>query len=121
MYEEVQKHNNCNANDSSWWRHNRRHIEDVCSLANAYSKSVLVLFTIHTRLQAYRFSVPLSVERTKSKGGEAKGSANAVGEGGNICKKEEETMQNYPHALINRKRRHPGIVLVCNETKEEKS
>lgn len=71
-------------------------------------------------MQAYRnrFSVPLSDERAKSKGGEARGNANAVAEGGNICKKE--TMQNYPHALINRKRRHPGIVLVCNETKEEK-
>lgn len=117
MYEEVQKHNNCN--DSSWWRPDRRHIEDVDSLANAHSKSVLVLFTIHTRVQAYRFSVPPSDGRTKSEGGEARGNANAVGEGGNICKKKE-TMQNYPHALINRKRRHPGIVLVCNETKEEK-
>lgn len=29
-----------------------RHIEDVCSLANAYSKSVLDVFTIQTRMQA---------------------------------------------------------------------
>lgn len=122
MYEEVQKHNNCNANDSSWLaarprlvagcgrHHRRRHIEDVCSLANAHSKSVLVLFTFHTRVQPSRYSVPLSDGRTESEGGEARGSANAVVEGGNTCKKKE-TMQNYPHALINRKRRHPGIVL----------
>lgn len=29
-----------------------RHIEDVCSLANAYSKSVLDVFAIQTRMQA---------------------------------------------------------------------
>lgn len=38
-------------------RHRRRHIEAVCSLANAYSKSsVLDLLPIHTRVQASRCS-----------------------------------------------------------------
>lgn len=68
-------------------RRRRRHIEDVCSLANAYSKSVLVLFTINTRVQAYCFSVPLSDERTKCEG---EGKASAVAEGGNICKKKKQ-------------------------------
>lgn len=109
-------------------RHRRRHIEAVCSLANAYSKSsVLDLLPIHTRVQASRCpTLPslTSVARVANgwtEEGGARGSANAVAEGGNtFAKKKVETMQNYPHALINRKERHPGIVLVCNGTKERK-
>lgn len=78
-------------------RHRRRHIEDVCSLANAYSKSVLDLFTIHTRVQASRCpTLPslTSAARVSNgwtgKGGGARGSARAVAEGGNTFAKKKK-------------------------------
>lgn len=140
-------HNNCNANDSSWWRHSqprekcakmrqvcgrhrqrhRRHIEDVCSLAaNAYSKSVLDSFTIHTRASRcpspslFHTSVARAVDEEKG-GKEQREEVPMQQPREETLLQKVETMQNYPHALINRKKRHSGIVFVGKRNKRREN
>lgn len=107
----------------------RRHIEDVCSLANAYSKSVLDVFTIQTRLQAnlvfisvslFPFSSVAKAADGRGRRSESKRQCSSRGRK-HFCKKYIETMQDYPLALINRKERHPDNVLVHDETAKKKN
>lgn len=96
----------------------RRHIEDVCSLANAYSKSVLDVFTIQTRLQAFCcpslscLTHPLQKQRMDEAEREQAPMQQPRGE---TLLQNIETMQDYTLELI-KKERHPDKVLVHNET-----
>lgn len=104
-------HNNCNANDSSWWRHSQPREKcdrSVAAIANAtaailkmFAHSLLMHtqnpYSIHLPFTRVPLAVPLPPSllhiRCESGGriegwkGVARGSANAVAEGGNTFEK----------------------------------